>query len=163
MDTHARAKARWAHEKAPVCYRKFLCRSEWSMEKSSWVLVGQGIWRDSSTETGSPSWGSFPCLRQAHWGRKRHISCKLISKCLVLPGRQKSGLLTHSARAVKEGQGWWESRHLPLSSPWAVPISLAPVSALSRLSESPPVFSGLLWDASSAMTVAEGSPGQVEA
>lgn len=48
---------------------------------------------------------------------------------------------------------------IPLGSP----NFPAPSSQLYQGYLRPPVFPGLLWDASSAVTVAEGSPGQVEA
>ena len=123
--------------------------------------MGQGIWRYPPTDTGSPSWGSFPSSDWAHLGWKSHISVKLISTGLALARRQKSGLLTHTARTAKEGGVGDPSIclfHLRGQSqfPW-------PPSQLYQGYLSPLVFSGLLWDASSAMTVAEGSPGQVEA
>ena len=94
--------------------------------------MGQGIWRYPPTDTGSPSWGSFPSSDWAHLGWKSHISVKLISTGLALARRQKSGLLTHTARTAKEGGVGDPSICLS--------ISLASISALSRLSESPCLF-----------------------
>lgn len=159
--TDTRAKACWAHEKARVCSRKLLCRCEWSIEKYSWVLVGQGIRRVLARETGFPS-REQPCSSQAHLAWKSHIGCKPISKSLVLPGRQESELLAHWARTVKEGWGWGDHSIGPFQLLRQSPLPWPP-SRLYQGSLSPPVFPGLLWDAFSVMTVAEGSPGQLEA
>lgn len=134
-------KARQALEKAHVCYRKFLC-----------TLRGGGMGacragnkasvsgRDPTAPLGSPAWQSCPCSGRAHVGWKCHISCKPTSKCLVLPGRQKSGIFTHSARSVKE-LGWGGAGvscsicpfHLLGQSQFPCPL----ISAVSRLSASP--------------------------
>lgn len=93
------------------------------------------------------------------------MSCKPISVCLVLLGMPKSEVFTHSARTVKGRWGWKDlsicSFYLFGQFQFPSPAH-SPISAVSRPSVSP-VFPGVFWDASSAMTVAEGSPGQVEA
>lgn len=103
-------KAPLACEKSWVKYRKFLYTAEWNVKstlKSSWVLAGQGIrllslGENPTTGTVCSTWDSFPCLDQVHLSWKCHIDCKPTCQCLVLPGRLKSGVLTHSAKTVKE-------------------------------------------------------------
>lgn len=141
--------------------------------KSSWVLMGQGIRLLSirgtqPTHIGCPMCYSFPSSGRAHLGWKCTSAAKHTPKGLVLPGRQKSGTLTHSVWSVKEegvGRRGWGER-----GPSICPFHLlgqsrfpCPPSRLYQGYLRPPVYPGLLWDASSAMTVAEGSPGQVEA
>lgn len=70
------------------------------------------------------------------------------------------GLYTLSNYDGRVGVG--EVAAFTLSSPWVASIFLAPFQPYQGYL-CPPVFPSLLWDISSAVTVAEGSPGQVEA
>lgn len=134
--------------------------------KSLWVVAGQRIrllpLAETQPQIQVSHLGQLSMSKPGSLGWKCHISCKPTSQCLVLPGRQKSGILTYSAKTVKGGVGMSNSGvclfHLFGQSQVPCPPSLRYQGYLC-----PPVFSGLLWDASSAMTVAEGSPGQVEA
>lgn len=140
--------------------------------KSSWVLMGQGIRLLSIRGTqpriqGVPRAIAFQVQVGLIWTGNATSAAKHTPKGLVLPGRQKSGTLTHSAWSVKEeGVGRRGGRGVPAFAPFislGSPDFPAPPSRLYQGYLRPPVYPGLLWDASSAMTVAEGSPGQVEA